>query len=305
MWDKSAEFDMVVLSNSDRIEDMEPDWVEHDECLTGVFGSTIVADKLRSVISGGSTAASQTWTTFNFYSAQRGMQQIDYSMHRDIANLFFAKYGRRDSQAQCGAGQHSNTRKTGGTAILGMKDTLNTDGNTVGGYEGNGLAFYKTEGDDGQVTYTRINNINCLGYEDIYGNKYDMMDNVAVNVDQVDAKWVITEPDGSIRKVKAATYSGVYIGAVAHGKYMDVIPVGSATGSATTFYCDYYWYSASKGRVVYRGYYEAFSNGGVSNAYAVSDASDSYTSVGSRLAFRGKIVKAQSVSAFKALIEIA
>lgn len=302
---KSAEFDMVVLSNSDRIEDMEPDWVEHDECLTGVFGSTIIGDKLRSVISGGSTAASQTWTTFNFYSAQRGMQQIDYSMHRDIANLFFAKYGRRDSQAQCGAGQNTNSRKTGGTAILGMKDTLNTDGKTVGGYDGNGLAFYKTEGDDGQVTFTRINNINCLGYEDIYGHKYDMMDNVNVNVGQVDAKWVITEPDGTQRKVKGATYSGTFIGAVAHGKYMDVIPVGTATASATTGYCDYYYYSGSQSRVVYRGFYFAGSYGGVSSAYAYYDASSSYTYVGSRLAFRGKIVKAQSVSAFKALIEIA
>ena len=302
---KTAEFDKVVLSNSNRIEDMEPDWVEHEECLTGIFGSTIVGEKLRSVISGGSTSASQTWTVFNFYSAQRGMQQIDYSMHRDIANLFFAKYGRRDSQAQCGAGQHTNARKTGGTAILGMQDTLNTDGNTIGGTESNGLAFYKIEDDDGQVTYTRINNTNCLGYEDIYGHKYDMMDNVAVNVDQVDAKWVITEPDGSVRKVKAATYSGVYIGGVAHGKYMDVIPVGTATGSSTTYYCDTYYYSASKSRVVYRGYYHASSNGGVSCAIAYYDASYSSTNVGSRLAFRGKIVKAQSVSAFKSLTEIA
>lgn len=302
---KTAEFDMVVLSNSDRIEDMEPDWVEHEECLTGVFGSTIVGEKLRSVISGGTTTASMTWTNFHFYSAQRGMQQIDYSMHRDIANLFFAKYGRRDSQAQCGAGQNSNTRTTGGTAKLGMQDTLNTDGQTVGGYDGNGLAFYKNIDDYGEVIYTRINNINCLGYEDIYGHKYDMMDNVNVNVGQVDAKWVITEPDGTQRKVKGATYSGTYIGAVAHGKYMDVIPVGTATASATTCYCDYYYYSGSLSRVVCRGCNYAYAGGGVSYANAGSDASDASANIGSRLAFRGKIVKAQSVSAFKALSEIA
>ncbi|MCQ2234734.1 MAG: hypothetical protein MJZ24_08375, partial [Paludibacteraceae bacterium] len=137
-----------------------------------------------------------------------------------------------------------------------------------------------------------------------YGHKYDMMDNVNVNVGQVDAKWVITEPDGTQRKVKGATYSGTYIGAVAHGKYMDVIPVGTATASATTCYCDYYYYSGSLSRVVYRGCYYASANGGVSNASAVYDASSSYANIGSRLAFRGKIVKAESVVAFKAVSEV-
>jgi len=45
-------------------------------------------------------------------------------------------------------------------------------------------------------------------------------------------------------------------------------------------------------------------NGGVSNAYASSDASGSYTSVGSRLAFRGKLVRAESVEAYKAIREV-
>ena len=35
----TAEFDKVVLSNSDRIEDMEPDWVANDEHLCAVVGS--------------------------------------------------------------------------------------------------------------------------------------------------------------------------------------------------------------------------------------------------------------------------
>ena len=58
-------------------------------------------------------------------------------------------------------------------------------------------------------------------------------------------------------------------------------------------------------RVVYRGYNSANSNGGVSFAYAYYDASYSYTFVGSRLAFRGKIERAQSVEAYKAIAEVA
>ena len=33
----SSDFDCVVLSNSDKIEDMEPDWVEHEACLCGAL----------------------------------------------------------------------------------------------------------------------------------------------------------------------------------------------------------------------------------------------------------------------------
>lgn len=58
-------------------------------------------------------------------------------------------------------------------------------------------------------------------------------------------------------------------------------------------------------RVVYRGYNNANANGGVVSANAIDDASVAYASVGSRLAFHGKIVWAQSVSAFKAIIEVA
>ena len=302
---KNAEADIVVLSNSSRIEDMEPEWVEHKECLTAVFGSSVVGTKLCSCITGGTTVASMPWTDFHYYSVQRGLQQIDYEMHRDIANLFFAKYGRRNSQAQCGAGSQSLTRTTGTTAKIGMQDTVNTDGNTVGGVESNGLAFYKTVNADGSVTFTQIASTNCLGYENIYNHKYDMMDGVEVNKDAVNGKWVITTNDGVERVVKGSTSSGFYIKGIVHGKCCDIIPAGSTAGSSSTYYCDYYYYTGSKSRVVYRGSYNAYASGGVSYVYAYNDASYSFTYVGSRLAFRGKIVKATSVAAYKAATAVA
>ena len=45
--------------------------------------------------------------------------------------------------------------------------------------------------------------------------------------------------------------------------------------------------------------------GGVSNANASDDASDTVAYIGSRLAFRGKLVRAQSVAAYKAIREVA
>ena len=83
---------------------------------------------------------------------------------------------------------------------------------------------------------------------------------------------------------------------------MDMIPVGNLNGSSSTYYTDMYWISTATVRMVYRGYSYASANGGVSNASAVSDASYASAHIGSRLAFRGKIVRAQSVAAYKACL---
>ena len=86
---------------------------------------------------------------------------------------------------------------------------------------------------------------------------------------------------------------------------MDMVPVGNLNGSSSTYYSDKYWISLSTVRVVYRGCSYALAYGGVSSAHASSDASSTVASVGSRLAFRGKIVRAQSVAAYKAIREVA
>ncbi len=167
-------------------------------------------------------------------------------------------------------------------------------------------AWYKGEDDYGEASVTQVNNTSCLGYEDIFGNKYDMMDWVDLPNDSGNSgKWRIWLPDGTQVMIKGMTSNDWWITAVAHGKYMAVVPVGSVNGSSSTHYCDKYWISTSAGRVVYRGYNYAYANGGVSYANAYYDASYTYTYVGSRLAFRGKIVRAESVAAYKSAIEIA
>ncbi|WP_192923348.1 hypothetical protein, partial [Bacteroides xylanisolvens] len=98
---------------------------------------------------------------------------------------------------------------------------------------------------------------------------------------------------------------GQWITGVAHGKYMDMVPVGNLNGSSSTYYTDMYWISTATVRVVYRGNSYAYPYGGVSMSNASSDSSDTYTNIGSRLAFRGKLVRAQSVAAYKAIREVA
>ena len=312
----TAEFDKVVLSNSSKMEDMEPEWFANEEHLCAVVGSSVVGSKLRACITGGSTTASMTWTDFHYYSVQRGMQQIDALMHFRIANLAYAKYGRRNMQEQCGAGSHTNMRTTGGTMSRGMQDTIGyEDAKAINPNVTNSLvdenrvhqyAWYVDKDEYGAAKVTQVNNICCLGYEDIYGHKYDMMDGVDLpNTSGNEGKWRIWMPDGSTIMIKGTTTSGNWITAVAHGRLMAVVPVGSMNGSSSTYYSDMYWISTSTGRVVYRGCYNAPANGGVSSADASHDASLAYSRVGSRLAFRGKLVRAQSVAAYKALSEAA
>ena len=277
----TAEFDKVVLSNSSKIEDMEPEWFANDEHLCAVVGSSVVGSKLRACITGGSTTASMTWTDFHYYSVQRGMQQIDALMHFRIANLAYAKYGRRNMQEQCGAGSHTNMRTTGGTMSRGMQDTIGYEGaKTINPNVTNSLvdenrvhqyAWYVDKDEYGAAKVTQVNNICCLGYEDIYGHKYDMMDGVDLpNTSGNEGKWRIWMPDGSTIMIKGTTNSGNWITAVAHGRLMAVVPVGSMNGSSSTYYSDLYWISTATARVVYRGFSYAYAYGGVSNAYAVT-----------------------------------
>ena len=143
-----------------------------------------------------------------------------------------------------------------------------------------------------------------LGYENWHGNKAEWMDNVGFCTNAVDYKWDIGLPDGTKRELQGLKSAGnLYPICVIHGRYMDTI-AALAGGSVSSHYHDLTYQNATKGRVVYRSYNSAYSNGGVSYAIADSDSSNTFAFIGSRLAFRGKIVEAESVAAYKAIIEI-
>lgn len=290
----SSDFDCVVLSNSDRIEDMEPDWVEHEACLCGALQAVAKGTKLYSAVTGGTSVANLTQPDMVRYANQRGLQLVDWEMHKDVANLFYAKYGRRDAQDQCGYGQNTNARIMGTTAMLGMADTVNPEHKTE-------WCWYKIQDEYGGDKYVQIASSNCLGYENWFGNKAEWMDKVSLpnSPSSEQYKLYIEMPDGTTRKVKSTTTSG-YMTAVVHQKWMDIVSAAGA-GSSTTYYCDEFVPSSAAGRVVYRSNNYAYANAGVGRAYCGYDSSYTSASIGSRLAFRGKIEVAESVGAFKSL----
>lgn len=288
---KYAEFDCVVLSNSDKIEDMEPDWVEHEPCLVAVFEACTIGSKLYSAATGNASVGSLTQSDFIYYAKQRGLQLIDWEMHKDIANLFFAFYGRRDSQDQCGYGQSTEQRNIGTTALLGMQDTIsyNSDGGAHQTYN----AWYVRPNEDGKNVYSLIYNTNCMGYENLYGDKYEWLSGVSLpNTNtQEQYKLLIEMPDGSTRKVKSGTVSG-YCTGMYHQKYMDIVGVHSQKGSSTTYYCDEFNVSNAANRVVCRSSNYSVAVGGVSYANCGYDSSSTSAGIGSRLGINQKEIMA-------------
>ena len=293
----AAAFDYVLLTKSEELEAIEPDWVEHEACLCGVYEAR-VADDVAHSISGVQSSASISQADFEVYANNRGkgFQLVDWEMHKDVCNLFYAKYGNRDSQGTCGYGSNTNGRATGLTNEAGMTDTHanpttpteNTAYLTLGGTEKN------------------INSPNVMGYENWQGNKAEWLGKTGFNVAKIDYQWVSTMPDGSQRRIQGLQATGdLYPCNVVHGRFMDIVAARSG-GSTSTFYFDDCYQAGSTARVVFRSWdYGVGASGGVSSASASHDSAGALTLIGSRLAFRGEIVFAESVEAFKALREVA
>lgn len=301
-----------IAVDSDAIEAIEPDWVEHDFTLIGCYKASVDnLMRLRSISgaalkrgTGTSTTSSywkydangdltvglpQAGTSMNFTCKDfqnlakcrgAGYQVVDYEMHKDMAQLWMAIHGRRNSQGVNGTGVGAGTN-TGGT---------------------------DSTSEPSPFRETASGRPRTMGLEDWWGNVSEWMDNVALNIPSydafyknrsvaptgspVDAVWHIKMPDGSERTVQGITNSGdnQEIARMKHGRFCDVIPSKCVTNaSMNTYYCDAQWYTASGGRCVLRSGYSSYSNYGFVFCNAYYDASRSYTYVGSRLAFRGAI----------------
>jgi len=185
--------------------------------------------------------------------------------------MLYARYGNRNLQAVLGAGgaMYNSNNTTGSTNSRGIQDTVNETANYVNG----------------------------LGIEGVFGCLLEWVKGVSIN----NRVWTITDPDGSTRNVNAGTTDGWITNVAAEaGPYFDMVPT-AVGGSETTHYADYYYQTSGNSLVLARSDNSSRSSGGVACACADSAASYSYTYYGSRLAFRGVIREAASVSAFKAL----
>ena len=261
-------------------------WTKWDtNALIGVYEAYSEGEKLYSR-SGVTSSGNISQANFKAYARNRGngFRIVDWQMHCVMAILFYAQYGHTNCQDKIGKGTSSSSKQCGQTNANGMNDTKGTSpvsGLNDAGANGNSQS------------------INFWGLENWWGNKYEWIDNVVVN----SYNWEITEPDGTVRKPGKAGSSSNYITKMMFGDCCDLIPT-AASGSETTGFCDYYYGSSSSARVVLRSIAYADSYGGVACVYANYDSSGTGSSNGSRLAFRGQCVEAESVATFKSLTAI-
>lgn len=261
-------------------------WTKWDtNALIGVYEAYSEGEKLYSR-SGVTSSVNISQANFKAYARNRGngFRLVDWQMHCVMAILFYAQYGHTNCQDKIGKGTTSQ-KQCGQTNANGMNDTKGTrpvSGLNDAGANGNSQS------------------INFWGLENWWGNEYEWIDNVVININTYN--WEITEPDGTVRKPgKASASSSKYITKMMFGDCCDLIPT-DASGSETTGFCDYYYYhKGSTARVVQRSYSGAYANGGVACLYVSSDSSFAYSYGGSRLAFRGQCVEAESVDTFKSL----
>ena len=277
-------------------QQIDGDYIEEPEMLLSTFEAYTNTDGTLMSVWGVASTASQTMATFISQAKSNGpLWSIgDYRSHATIARMFCAYYkttniSTSNSAIPCSGGtKRYNYGVTGATITLGNRDGKKATTNDT--------SYYST---------------NFLGLEDCYYSKWEFVQGINI----LKGKYVVYDggsfPDKDVAELEAAGATNIrvvgyepnpaatdgYNGwtkAVAQGKYGDVVPTAHG-GSETTYYSDYSWFNPTANRIFLRsGDSGAGSRCGVFVAHASNASSRSWTYLGARLAFYGKIVVVDS-----------
>lgn len=277
-------------------QQIDSDYIEEPEMLLGTFEAYTNTDGTLLSAWGVTSTASQTMATFVSQAKSNGpLWGIgDYRSHATIARMFCAYYkttniSTSNSAIPCSGGtKRYNYGITGATITLGNRD-----------------------GKKATTSDTSYYSTNFLGLEDCYYSKWEFVQGINI----LKGKYVVYDggsfPDKDVAELEAAGATNIrvvgyepnpaattgYNGwtkAVAQGKYGDVVPTAHG-GSETTYYSDYSWFNPTGNRIFLRsGCSVNGSRCGVFVANASNASSDSWSTIGARLAFYGKIVVVDS-----------
>lgn len=277
-------------------QQIDSDYIEEPEMLLGTFEAYTNTDGTLFSAWGVTSTASQTMATFVSQAKSNGpLWGIgDYRSHATIARMFCAYYkttniSTSNSAIPCSGGtKRYNYGITGATITLGNRD-----------------------GKKATTSDTSYYSTNFLGLEDCYHSKWEFVQGINL----LKGKCVVYDggsfPDKDVAELEAAgatnirvvgyepnpaataAYNG-WTKAVAQGKYGDVVPTAHG-GSETTYYSDHSWFNPTGNGIFLRsGASDSGSQCGVFVANANFASSLSWTPVGARLAFYGKIVVVDS-----------
>ena len=253
----------------------DPTWKkwEGDKNLLGAKKMYVTDGKgySRSGVQG---SANFTQEQGNNYAAARGTEYscVTWEWQWMMCVLFYAWYGRMNSQAQCGSGSNSNTRTLGTKDSLGMTDTTDSNGNA--------------------------DNTKFWGIENWWGDLSEWIGNVTSNNYTITVKDMNTGENRNVSGWYQFGGTGGYASRFKVTENLDFIP-REKSATETTSYCD--WVNGNSGsRVVLRSGHNANASGGVACVVSNNAPSYTYAKIGSRLAFNGEITEAESVAAYKA-----
>lgn len=279
-------------------QQIDNDYIEEPELLLGTFEGIISDENGGALTSTGSSISAASKTMAQFVAAAKvngSMYGIgNYRSHATIARMFCAYYkttniSTSNSAIPCSGGtKRYNYGWTGGTKALGNRDGKAAVNNDTGCYS-----------------------TNFLGLEDCYYSRWEFVQGINI----LKGKYVVYDggsfPDKDVAELEAAgatnirvvgyepnpaataAYNG-WTKAIAQGKYGDVVPTAHG-GSETTYYSDYSWFNPTANRIFLRsGGSGDGSRCGVFVADASTASSNSWSGLGARLAFYGKIVVVDS-----------
>lgn len=277
-------------------QQIDSDYIEEPEMLLSTFEAYTNTDGTLMSVWGVASTASQTMATFISQAKSNGpLWSIgDYRSHATIARMFCAYYKTTNisisnSAIPCSGGtKRYNYGVTGATITLGNRDGKKATTNDT--------SYYST---------------NFLGLEDCYYSKWEFVQGINI----LKGKYVVYDggsfPDKDVADLEAAgatnirvvgyepdpaataAYNG-WTKAIAQGKYGDVVPTAHG-GSETTYYSDYSWFNPTANRIFLRSSSSGDgSRCGVFIAAVDRASSTSWTTLGARLAFYGKIVVVDS-----------
>lgn len=279
-------------------QQIDNDYIEEPELLLGTFEGIISDENGGALTSTGSSISTASKTIAQFVAAAKvngSMYGIgDYRSHATIARMFCAYYkttniSTNNSAIPCSGGtKRYNYGWTGGTKALGNRDGKAAVNNDAG--------YYST---------------NFLGLEDCYYSKWEFVQGINI----LKGKYVVYDggsfPDKDVAELEAAGATNIrvvgyepnpaategyngWIKTIVQGKYGDVLPTAHG-GSETTYYSDYSWFNPTANRIFLRSGGSADgSRCGVFVADANTASSNSWSGLGARLAFYGKIVVVDS-----------
>lgn len=245
--------------------------------LVGAYKACVLDGKLCSR-SATTPTTNITFTEFSTAAQAQGIgyQLIDFQQHCVIAFMLYAKYGTRQLYTSIGSFSALNPPiMTGENNLLGNNDTSHP---------------------------TKTYYINGLGLEGVYGSIAEWVRGISISGNT----WTITDPNGLIRSINMAPKTGwIRYMSFERGPFFDMVPGvdNYGAGGATLYYCCKITVNNALTDLGFlRSGYGATTDG-MSGVVSTMLAGITYVNdnCGTRLAFRGIVNKAASISSFKAL----